>query len=316
MSHATPTARGSQDAAKRPQPGQLAEQPDEPQSRSGCRRRAPARGGPPAVAGSADRTCARGSGARRRGRTAARRSLRRREVEGGCRRARAERRNRGFASPRRSSPAWPTSRPPPTSRRPVAIRVPRRCWTSAGAGSAGSGSGSGAGSSADAVSGSGIGVRLGGGVRPSARARPDPRQRRGAPVPGTPVRACVGLRTRAGSASSTCRTSCRTSCCRPSRGRTAGRRPRHSWWSRALPCAGRAACPPPVGGARRTAAGGCPTARSCRGRPAASRVRRGRVPYARLVASARAASACHGVRGPADPGCPPGPPGPPPTSCS
>ena len=94
--------------------------------------------------------------------------------------------------------------------------------------------------------------------------------RRGAPVPGTPVRACVGLRTRAGSASSTCRTSCRTSCCRPSRDRTAGRRPRRSWWSRALPCAGRAASPPPVGGAHRTAAGGCPTARSCRRRPAAS----------------------------------------------
>ena len=72
---------------------------------------------------------------------------------------------------------------------------------------------------------------------------PDPR-RRGAPVPGTPVRACAGLRTRVGSASSTCPTSCRTSCCRPSRGRMAGRRPRRSWWSRALPCAGRAASPP------------------------------------------------------------------------
>ncbi len=106
--------------------------------------------------------------------------------------------------------------------------------------------------------------------RVRGRDGPDPR-RRGAPVPGTPVRACAGLRTRAGSASSTCPTSCRTSCCRPSRGRTAGRRPRRSWWSRALPCAGRAASPRPVGGAHRTAAGGCPAARSCRRRPVASR---------------------------------------------
>ena len=101
------------------------------------------------------------------------------------------------------------------------------------------------------------------------RTGPDPR-RRGAPVPGTPVRACVGLRTRAGSASSRFPMSCRTSCCRPSRGRTAGRRPRRSWLSRGSPCAGRAACPLPVGRARRMTAGGCPTARSSRRRPVAS----------------------------------------------
>ena len=47
-------------------------------------------------------------------------------VEGGCLPARPQRRDRGFAWPRRSSRASPTTRPPPTSRRPVASRVPHR----------------------------------------------------------------------------------------------------------------------------------------------------------------------------------------------
>ena len=208
--------------------------------------------------------------------------------------------------PRRSSPASPTSRSPATSRRPVAIRIPRRPGRPVGCSLRRVG-GCGPGAASDSGS-----LARSGSVSGSDRAGSS--AARSAPVPGTPVRACAGLRTRAGSASSRCPMSCRTSCCRPSRGRTAGRRPRRSWSSRGSPCAGRV-CPLPVGRARRMTAGGCPTARSSRRRPVASAfvgarpvcppgrvcARRVRLPRRPRTGGTRLSS---------------GPPGPPPTSCS
>ena len=254
----------------------------------------PARGGPPAVAGSADRTCAREFGARSRGRAAGQ-SSRRRGVEGGIRPAR---RSGGTVASRPSS-IEPGRRRPVGPGRRLGGRSP-------------SGSCTGRTSVEPAPAPLRRSAEAASGARTPARSRPGrsvvrvgPGRilgGRGAPVPGTPVRACAGLRTRAGSASSTCPMSCRTSCCRPSRGRTAGRRPRRSWSSRAVA----------LRGPRRLSASGRPGSPDDGGRPPDRPVEppsSGGVPfvggaswYARRVASARAASACHGVRGPAEPG--------------